>query len=184
VDTSAPTIPIGTRLEKLKRVLSRFPEGSNQVSLVRVSLQNVLKVHFQLYNIRRQMACRSLLSNPVTHEPVALNGPAATTVVAIVVSVSSSCVIFPVVWKRLLQPLSNSVILGPHFPFAALPAPLNHWGLLVTLPARIFPYTNHNFGFVWSFLRSIQWAELVLVVLNLIMLSISLEKEIQLRSRV
>ena len=94
-------------------------------------------VHSQFDYIGRQMAHCPLFGNPFRYEPVSLNGPAGAAMVAIVVCIRRARVILLVRWNYLLQLLSDKIILGPHFSFAASPAPIDHSGLLVTFPAFV-----------------------------------------------
>ncbi len=104
-------------------------------------------IHFQFDYIGRQATFRPLFSNPIYHEPVTLNGPALSTMVAIVVRLGGFRIILLVGWKRLLQLESDLIILGPHLSFSVPPAPIDYSGLLMTFPALVVvPYAYDNFG--------------------------------------
>ena len=90
------------------------------------------------------------MSDPIHHEPVALNSTAVRTMVAIVEGASGSRVILLVQRKHLLKLEPDLIILSPHFSVAAPPAPLDYSGLLVTFPALVVvPYAHDHFGLVF-----------------------------------
>src|SRR6266567_5197621 len=127
-------------------------------------LVRVFWIHFQFDYIGRQTTFRPLFSNPIYHEPVTLNGPALSTMVAIVVRLGGFRIILLVGWKRLLQLESDLIILGPHLSFSVPPAPIDHSGLFVTFPAFVVvPYTYNNFGSVWPLSQDTQRVNLLVV---------------------
>src|SRR6266581_8532216 len=124
-------------------------------------LVRVIWAHFQFDYIGGQTTFRPLFSNPIYHEPVTLNGPALSTMVAIVVRLGGFRIILLVGWKRLLQLESDLIILGPHLSFSVPPAPIDHSGLLLTFPAFVvIPYAYYDFGSVWALFQDAQRVKL------------------------